>query len=305
MLFELPKPDYGFQPGEVVGVTSAYNLPNLKQNLLLFDKFLLVHKRGDSMRPRERQVNSPDFEWLINQGIAVQQPEPIFGENSNIESYPDRVVVTFGSDEFRFLPDKPVVNLLEKLDSIADVVNSILCRLESQTLNDSEEIEAVPIIPSLTYHRIEGTIPTKKADVRSIVFRSLPVPDEITSLEQILDFRSDPSTRQQLLRLRKWIRETTKRNPSTLEVIHELEVLLGEYRRHMNHHRIKARRGIFEVLLTTTAEIAENVVKLKWGKLAKFPFELSTKKLELFDAEMNAPGREIAYIQHARETFIR
>jgi hypothetical protein len=79
------------------------------------------------------------------------------------------VVVTFGSDEFRFLPDKPVVNLLEKLDSIADVVNSILCRLESQTLNDSEEIEAVPIIPSLTYHRIEGTIPTKKADVRSIV----------------------------------------------------------------------------------------------------------------------------------------
>jgi hypothetical protein len=60
MLFELPEPDYGFQPGEVVGVTNAYNLPNLKQNLLLFDKFLLVHKRGDSMRPRERQVNSPD-----------------------------------------------------------------------------------------------------------------------------------------------------------------------------------------------------------------------------------------------------
>jgi hypothetical protein len=56
MLFELPKPDYGFQPGEVVGATSAYNLPNLKQNLLLFDKFLLVHKRGDSMRPRERHM---------------------------------------------------------------------------------------------------------------------------------------------------------------------------------------------------------------------------------------------------------
>jgi hypothetical protein len=51
MLFELPKPDYGFQSGEVVGVMSAYNLPNLKQNLLLFDKFLLVHKRGDSMAP--------------------------------------------------------------------------------------------------------------------------------------------------------------------------------------------------------------------------------------------------------------
>jgi hypothetical protein len=183
MLFELPKPDYGFQPGEVVGVGSAYDLPNLKQNLLLFDKFLLVHKRGDAMRGR--QTISPDIEWLKNQGIAVQQPEPIFGGSSNIEAYRDRVIVTFESDEFRFLPNKPIDDLRDAQDSIADVVNSILCRLESQTLNDSGEIDAVPIIPSLTYQRIEGTIPTKKADVQSIVFRSLPVPDEITSLEQI------------------------------------------------------------------------------------------------------------------------
>ena len=58
-----------------------------------------------------------------------------------------------------------------------------------------------------------------------------------------------------------------------------------------------------ETLVTTTAEVAESLVKFKWSKLAKKLFEVRHKRIDLMKAEMALPGREVAYIVKARESF--
>lgn len=42
---------------------------------------------------------------------------------------------------------------------------------------------------------------------------------------------------------------------------------------------------------------------MKWGKVAKAPFEWSRQKTALYDAELAAPGKEVAYIIKAIHHF--
>jgi len=70
-------------------------------------------------------------------------------------------------------------------------------------------------------------------------------------------------------------------------------------------HKMKTKKGVLETFVTVGAEIAEDILKIKWGRLAKLLFTVSGQKLELMEAEMNAPGRDIAYLIHAREAFAR
>lgn len=57
-------------------------------------------------------------------------------------------------------------------------------------------------------------------------------------------------------------------------------------------------------MIVGAAEALENFAKLKWSKLAQMPFEVSKKRIELLNAELSAPGREIAYIEHAKATLL-
>jgi hypothetical protein len=73
----------------------------------------------------------------------------------------------------------------------------------------------------------------------------------------------------------------------------------------MHLHQMKTKTGVLEIVVTTGAEIAEDLVKFRWGKLAKAPFTITHKKIDLLQAEMKAPGREIAYVVKAKKTFKR
>ena len=92
----------------------------------------------------------------------------------------------------------------------------------------------------------------------------------------------------------------TKANVSPRELADEIEWLLHEYETYMRVHEMKVRRGVLETVITGAAQMAEDFVKIKWGKLAKMPFAISARKIELLEAELKAPGREITYIAHVR-----
>jgi hypothetical protein len=51
--------------------------------------------------------------------------------------------------------------------------------------------------------------------------------------------------------------------------------------------------------------VAEDVVKLKWGELAKLPFILRERRISLLDAEAKAPNRELAFVSMARSRFTK
>jgi hypothetical protein len=71
----------------------------------------------------------------------------------------------------------------------------------------------------------------------------------------------------------------------------------------MNIHKMKAQRGILEVLVTTTAEVAENLLRFKVSTAAKAIFAVKDHKLKLLEEGKKTVGREIAYIVSARKAF--
>jgi hypothetical protein len=66
---------------------------------------------------------------------------------------------------------------------------------------------------------------------------------------------------------------------------------------------MKTTKGAFETVITLVAETAENLAKVRWGKLAKGLFAVSARRIDLLEAELKAPGREIAYVFRARQNL--
>jgi hypothetical protein len=131
----------------------------------------------------------------------------------------------------------------------------------------------------------------------------LPEPSADTPWEEILNFGQDPAARAALANLRKWMATIAKDSPSPGGGEDELTALLDDYEPHLRLHRIKSERGTLEAFLTTTAEVASAIVTMKWGAAVKALFDVSRAEIALLEAEQSAPGREVAYIAHARERF--
>jgi hypothetical protein len=79
--------------------------------------------------------------------------------------------------------------------------------------------------------------------------------------------------------------------------------LIYEYEEAPRIARIKFEKSVMQVIVSTAAEILEDLVKIKWEKLAEIPFEIRKERVGLLEAEQSATGREVAYILTAREHF--
>lgn len=192
-------------------------------------------------------------------------------------------------------------NVLIKLIDIGSRQESMLLRLLTFALKKSKGITTVTTLPEFDY-MIE--VPNShNRDVIQVTINNLPVPDGQTSWEQIIDYRNDPETQKQLFSLRRWINKISTQNLPPTEIQDEIESLIFDFQEHMNIHKIKSNIETLEVLVKTPLELIENLVKLKFSKLPEPFFALKKRQLLLMEAEINAPGKELAYLIKSRETF--
>jgi hypothetical protein len=137
------------------------------------------------------------------------------------------------------------------------------------------------------------------------VLNELPIPGPTHSLEDILAFRDEARSEGLIQGLRVWLNEMASGKITPIEVSDKLEDLMSRYERALKLEKMKRDTGVVETVVTTTAEIAESLVKARWSNIAKKLFEVRHKQIDLMKAEMAAPGREVAYIVKARERFGR
>ena len=145
--------------------------------------------------------------------------------------------------------------------------------------------------------------PAGKEGVIRIAIKELPVPDDSTSWEQIIEYRSDPDSQSKFLALRHWMSEVARAELTPAEVEEKLEYLIDQYQKHMKVHRIKTNASTLETIVTTGAEVLGDLASFKWGKAAEALFSLKRRQVALLEGELTAPGNEIAYIVKSRETF--
>jgi hypothetical protein len=159
-------------------------------------------------------------------------------------------------------------------------------------------------IPLLSYTSYLKKVPnSNKSNIAHIVIHNLPLPVADTPWEKIIEYRDNPDNQNNLLMLRRWMRKISDENLSLAEYKQELDWLMAEYQAHLKLHKIKANMETLETVIKVPLEILENLIKLKFSKLPDPLFAVKRRKISLMEAELNAPGREIAYLVKTKQSF--
>jgi hypothetical protein len=176
-------------------------------------------------------------------------------------------------------------------------------RIFSIKLREIDGFDAYPILGTPLSTSIDS--PITKNDVVRIVLDAMPIPDESTSWEKILEYRSDPDSSSKFLDLRVWMSEMARAKLTQVELEEKLQQLLDDYERHLRLHKIKTHRGTLQTVVIATAEFFEDLANKKFSKIAQGIFTVTQQRVELLEGELMAPGSEVAYIMKANETFNR
>jgi hypothetical protein len=327
---------------EFVAVNDPFSLigtETLKREALMFTRIAVPNLKQTFFENKKDWTELADLirnlEWLEEKGIVF---EPSLDLNAKIETTDYRSHLDSGIEyakniasqivgfdinelpEARLNPKKKEA-LKEKLDkmltlSIDDLrtivesdgfrlttlrLTSEFTRLHSIQLREIDKLDAFAILPSINdLHDIKTA---SKNDVVRIVLNTLPVPDDMTPWEQILDYRSDPDSQNKFLDLRNWIIDTSRSQLASNEVEDKLEYLISQYKRHMELHKIKTNVGRLESILTAAAEVVGGLASLRLEHAVKGLFSFRHHKVSLLEGELSSPGSEVAYIVKAENTF--
>jgi hypothetical protein len=159
------------------------------------------------------------------------------------------------------------------------------------------------VLPVVTNMPAAASANVSIATILTVTLNSLPVPDEGTPWEHIAEFRADEDAQRALRRLRRWMNGVARHLHTPRELADELQYLLDTYEEYMRLHRIKLVRGRLETVVTATAEAIENLASLRLSNAVKALFAVRQQHTALLESELEAPGREVAYIARARQAF--
>lgn len=165
-----------------------------------------------------------------------------------------------------------------------------------------DEAEFIPIIRGPLNPSYIGAI-KEKSDVIRIISKKMPKIDPSISISALKEFKSDPDIRSKQLALINFVNELSKGSLMIPEMEDKIDYLINDYTNRLHLHRIKYRVSEVETIVTTTGYLLENLLKLKFGEIAKMFFSFGKERIQLMQSEMDLPGKEIAYIQRANEYF--
>jgi hypothetical protein len=176
---------------------------------------------------------------------------------------------------------------------------SLLLRRNAAMLRQSG-LEETAVVASLFEER-----KTKELShpVWKVLLREMPDLDTRAPWEDVLGFRSEERTQHLIRSLRRWIRKIVAEEWTETALQDEVRELIFEYESHLKVARLSGGKGVLEVLITGAAELAENVVKLRFGKIAKLASAMINRKVKLLEEEAKAPGRELALLPEMKLRF--
>ena len=295
-LFQLKRDSLLFDQIGIFGLSQIYETLNSSANDPDLPKAFLKNK----LEPKIM-----DLKWLEeNQIIFEITTEKEFGEKA-VKDYFSKVDSIYSAEEVLKLSTKLVEagEIVDNIHNKAELVelikasDAIVLRLKSLMMGTTKGITAVTTLPYTEYSR---EVPnSQKANAAQIVIKKLPLPNNETPWEQIIDYRNDPENQKNLLNLRRWIRKISTENLSPVELEEEIEWLINKFQEHMKFHKMKANTETLEVITKVPLEFLE----LKFSKIVEPLFALKKRQINLLEAELNAPGKEMAYIIKANDTF--
>ncbi len=144
--------------------------------------------------------------------------------------------------------------------------------------------------------------------VLSIVYSKFPTIDlSHIGISEFIDFLSDEETKKMRRRLFNWQNgiETAieKGNIKIEHVPDRIATLLDDYTTWIKSSGLTSKISAAETLLTLSEAFIEALTLVGIPKAIKTILDFGKRKIELNKAELNAPGREVAFIVHCQRKF--
>jgi hypothetical protein len=137
-----------------------------------------------------------------------------------------------------------------------------------------------------------------------VIFEEMPQLDTRASWQDVFAFRKEEKTQHLIRNVRRWARKIVAEDWTAAELQDEVRELLYEYENHLRIARMGANKGILEILITGTADLAENLVKLRFGRIGAVVSVLRERRVKLLEEEAKAPGRELALLSELRKSSV-
>ncbi|MBS1528881.1 MAG: hypothetical protein JSU01_01130 [Bacteroidetes bacterium] len=155
--------------------------------------------------------------------------------------------------------------------------------------------EYVPLIRRELYHSppIGFDMKTK---VINVSITKLPMIDDSISLDQLSELKSDDDFKLKFFAFRDFVNSLCTTTLTISEVDEKIDYLLMDYEKQLKMHKAKYQLSRLETIFVTSAEIFENLAKMKFGKIAKSIISLRNKEIELLEEERKITGREVAVL---------
>ena len=295
----------------MIGIANINSFPQ-KTAYLLFDQIYLAglsswHEDSDALDKDLFYKEYLDANYLASVGIIknlnYKDILDTYGVVSKEEIHEDDLKLI----KYIVMKRQRVFDGLETWRSFGqDSLDQIYLRRAMVYMKYAQGIDCVPVLKEPLYTTVQDcdVFKTENKTILNIILSNFPLLDENTPIEQIVEIHKDTDARSKLLLFRRWMKKLAKDKISPNEIQDEFDFLVNEYQSYMKIQKLKYKVGVFQTLITSPLEIIENLTKLKFKKLADPFFSLYQKKIDLLEAELGSPGREVSYSIYVKEKFV-
>ncbi len=310
----------------VVNVAREGLLENIsfKKMALLFDD-LYINERDfhfskidiEFLRKKDadqKKVMLSELDWLLEKniiklyGIAQSDLSSLEHEDvlaRDVEAVNDKIKenfhpveeseqVTSSDGSIRFMGSVCMTN-----DMIFQA-EDIRMRIAAAVLSRKNlSVDFVPIVNSFASYQQEKP----PCSVAHFILGQIPVPDENTPWEQVLDFKADADVKRQYYALISWINQVGQKEMPLSHIVDEYNHLYSQYLNQYSLHKMKSHLTTMELIVTAGIDFISSITQQGYVSALKDLLTIRKKQVALLKEEKDIEGRELAYILSAQHHF--
>jgi hypothetical protein len=291
----------------IIGTDAALDTSCLKREALMFNQICIPTLSASFLSNNQLHERQPEvieeLQWLSEQGILFEPDKVVYDDGMlwDVEQFASTLIVMkFGGEGV------PSLNTAEISRSVI-VLTGIGTRMHAIKLHNKGVAEAYSVLNSLQAPPMNAG---PERNILEMVINELPVPDDLTPWEQIIEFRRDPDSLNKFLKLKNWMNDIAKMQLKPNEVDDKLKSLISDYQAHLNIHKMKTKLDTIKTIILAEA----GFITSGWltglgalpgliGMVATPLYTIRQRQISLLEEEQKAPGKEIAYIIKAKDAF--
>lgn len=289
------------------GNDAALDTSLLKREALMFSRIyiptLTASFLSNNLLYDQQPETIGELQWLLEQDIVRETEEVKYDDGMiwDCEQFASTLIgMRFGKEGVAALNTENIARTVMVLAGIGS-------RFHASNLRRQGMPDTYPVLTSLQAPPIQAG---PERDVLDVLINQIPVPDEMTPWEQIVEFRSDPDSQNKFLRLKNWVNELAKMQLNLNEVEDKLRSLISDYQAQMKIHKIKTRFDTLKTIVLAEAALITGGWLTGLGALPGIAgmvaaplYSIKQRRISLLEEEQKVPEKVIAYIVKAQETF--